>query len=267
MSQLFNRPLPLIAVCHLPPLATTCGHTSQRDVIEHALADLAVCEELGVDGLLLENENDQPYDVEVRGEVIASMTAALMQVMIKRKKVRVGVEYLINDPLASLATAYACGADFIRTDYFVDRMKRAEYGGEMKICAEALAFKRDEYARQGQFIEIFADVQVKYAELLEKDKPLWRSCQQAHAAGAQAAIISGVATGSAPVAADFTQARAQGGTGPLYIGSGLAPQNAQALLPVLDGAIVGTSLMTHGMLDAKKVRELQSYFEHERAQR
>lgn len=267
MSQLFAKPLPLIAVCHLPPLASTCGHTSQRDVIEHALADLAVCEELGIDGLLLENENDQPYDVEVRGEVVASMTAVLMQVMGKRQKVRVGVEYLINDPLASLSTAYACGADFIRTDYFVDRMARASFGGEMKIAPETVAFKRDEYARQGQYIEIFADVQVKYAELLEKDKPLWRSCQQAHAAGAQAAIISGVATGSAPVAADFTRARSEGAVGPLFIGSGLAAHNAEALLPVLDGAIVGTSLMTDGKLDVTKVRELQKYFEFERAQR
>lgn len=267
MTHLFARKIPLIAVCHLPALAGTQNHTSQRKVIDHALHDLALCEELGVDGLLFENENDKPYDVEVKGEVIASMSALLMKALSQRKNVKVGVEYLINDPFASLATAYACGAEFIRTDYFVDRMARAEYGGEMKISPRELVSQRNDYANRGHFIQIFADVQVKYAEMLEADRPLWRSCQEAHKVGAEAAIISGVATGSAPRASDFEGARAEGSVGKLYIGSGLSAVNAEKLLPVLDGAIVGTSLMTNGVFDREKIKELLSYFERERSLR
>ncbi len=262
MKQGFRRKVPLIAVSHLPALAGRRSHNSQREVIEHALHDLAVCEEYGVDALLFENENDAPYNVEVDSAAVASMSSVLTHVLSKRQRVSVGVEYLINDPVASLYTAYACGADFIRTDYFVDRMARAEYGGEMKIDPTELVTLRDQLSgRAGYSVSIFADVQVKYATLLEEGKELWRSCQQAHQAGANAAIISGVATGSAPAASDFLAARTQGAVGPLFIGSGLSPENASELVPVLDGAIVGTSLMTDGKLCPKKIQALLEFFE------
>jgi predicted TIM-barrel enzyme len=44
-----------------------------------------------------------------------------------------GVEFLIHDPQASLAVAKTANFSFIRTDYFVDRMARQEYGGEIKV--------------------------------------------------------------------------------------------------------------------------------------
>lgn len=261
MKKSFRRKVPLIAVCHLPALAGAASHRSQREVTEHALHDLAVCEELGVDALLFENENDRPYDVEVSAAAVASMSAMLSEVMRKRRDVAIGVEYLINDPVASLYTAYSVGADFIRTDYFVDRMARAEYGGEMKIDPHALVRLRDQLALQaGYSISILADVQVKYATLLEENKPLWRSCQEAQRAGASAAIISGVATGSAPNARDFTFARSKGEVPALFIGSGLSPANAHELVPVLDGAVVGTSLMSAGRLDRKKTAALLEFF-------
>ncbi len=261
MRKNFRRKVPLIAVSHLPALAGAASHHSQREVIEHALHDLAVCEELGVDGLLFENENDHPYDVEMSAAAVASMSAMLCEVMKARREVAIGVEYLINDPVASLYTAYSVGADFIRTDYFVDRMARPEYGGEMKIDPLGLVSLRDQLAQlAGYSISIFADVQVKYATMLENDKPLWRSCQEAQQAGANAAIISGVATGSAPSAHDFTQARSRGNIGPLFIGSGLSPANAEALVPVLDGAIVGTSLMSEGRLERQKTLALLEFF-------
>lgn len=257
----FRRKVPLIAVCHLPALAGRKGHTTQREVIEHALHDLAVCEENGVDAILFENENDMPYDVEVDCAAVASMTAMLGAVMNKRKNVAIGVEYLINDPVASLMSAYAVGADFIRTDYFVDRMARSEYGGEMKIDPVGLVKLRYQLAaKSGYRISIFADVQVKYATLLEEGKPLSTSCEEAHLHGANAAIISGVATGSAPAASDFIVARDGTKVGPLFIGSGLGPENAAELVPVIDGAIVGTSLMQDGLLSATKVRDLLEFF-------
>ena len=49
----------------------------------------------------------------------------------------VGIEILLNDPEASLAVALAAGADFIRTDYFVDEMSRPEHGA-MRIAPEAV---------------------------------------------------------------------------------------------------------------------------------
>ena len=89
------------------------------------------------------------------------ITRALVQ---ESESVIVGCEILLNDPKASLAVAAAAGAAFIRTDYFVDRMTRPEFG-EFHIDPDALIAYRREIG--AEHIMILADIQVKYATMVE----------------------------------------------------------------------------------------------------
>jgi predicted TIM-barrel enzyme len=91
-----------------------------------------------------------------------------------------------------------------------------------------------------QHIALLTDIQVKYSTLLESGKTLEQSARQAAAAGADAIIVTGSATGHAPDAADLRAAQAAGL--PVLIGSGLTAANASAIWPLADGTIVGTAL-------------------------
>ena len=89
--------------------------------------------------------------------------------IVKKGHVPVGVEVLLNDPQASLVIAKITGAKFIRTDYFVDKCMEKNTG-EMEINPQKLlAYKKKIKADS---VKILADVQVKYAKLLEKGKTI-----------------------------------------------------------------------------------------------
>lgn len=241
---------PIIAVIYLKPLLGYETHPGMNQVIEYALQDLAVLRRCGVDAALLENEHDHPYTVKASKEVIASMSVIAHTLQREADQYPIGSEFLINDPEASLAIAKAANNSFIRTDYFVDRMARAEYGGEMEIDPVGLMNYRKKL--KAEEIQVLTDIQVKYATMLE-EKTLAQSAHEAFVHGSAAAVVSGTITGVAPAAADVLAARAGAPELPILIGSGLAPNNLDQLYPLIDGAIVGSALMTNTRMDYEKV--------------
>src|SRR3954449_4615077 len=162
-QERFRAATPLIGVIHLPALPGYPGSPGLAAVVAHALAELATYRVGGLDGVLVENEHDQPHRVEAGRETIAGMTTVTRELVRAAGSLPVGVEILLNDPEASLAVALAAGADFIRTDYFVDEMTRAEYGA-MRIDPHGLmAYRRRIGAER---VLVLADVQVKYATMV-----------------------------------------------------------------------------------------------------
>jgi len=243
---------PIIGMIHLPLLPGYAESKGIDHAIRHAVADLHVLEAGGVDGVLIENEYDQPHRVLASAETIAAMSRITRAVVRESKSAVIGCEILLNDPKASLAVAKMAGASFIRTDYFVDRMTRPEYG-EFDIDPEALLEYRS--AIDAENVMIFADIQVKYATMIEP-RDLSESARLACEKGADALVVTGDASGDAPTA-DHLRDAAQCGT-PVLIGSGLHPDNAGALLAECDGAIVGTSLMKNKAVDSAALELLMS---------
>jgi len=241
---------PIIAVIYLRPLLGYAQHPGLAQVIEEACEDLEVLKKCGVDAALLENEHDRPYTIKASKEVIASMSVVGYELKKIAGDYPLGSEFLINDPEASLATAKAAGHSFIRTDYFVDRMAREEYGGEMEINPEGLLEYRNKIDAQN--IQMLTDIQVKYATMLE-DKTLAESAKQAYDFQSAAAVVSGRITGVPPKIAEIMEAKAGAPDLPIIIGSGLALNNLEELYPHLDGAIVGSALMTETRMDYEKI--------------
>jgi uncharacterized protein len=250
----FPAPRPLIGVIHLPALPGYPGSPGLGAVFAHALADLATYRVGALDGVLVENENDQPHRVEAGRETIAVMTAVTRELVAAARGLPVGIEILLNDPEASLAVALAAGASFVRTDYFVDEMTRPEHGA-MRIAPEAVIAYRAAIGAEG--VLVLADVQVKYAEMV-RPRPLAESARIAREAGADAIVISGTRSGEPPSPDELRSAQAGARGCPVLIGSGLAPDNAAALLASADGAIVGTSLMTGGRATPEQVGALSA---------
>lgn len=236
-SDCFRKRKPLIGMIHLPPLPGYADSKGIDYAISHALADLRVLAEGGVDGVLVENEYDRPHRVSATSETIAAMTRITRAVVEESDSIVVGCEILLNDPQASLAVAKAAGAAFIRTDYFVDRMTRPGFG-EFHIDPDALVAHRTEI--EAEDVLILADVQVKYATMIEPCS-MRESAMLAREKGADAVVVTGDESGQAP-SVRHLRAAADCGV-PVIIGSGLNPRNAARLLAECDGAIVGTSLM------------------------
>ncbi|MGC9313691.1 MAG: BtpA/SgcQ family protein, partial [Sediminispirochaetaceae bacterium] len=74
-------------------------------------------------------------------------------------------------------------------------------------------------------------------------------------------IITGTKTGSAPVPEDVEMIRSAVSV-PILIGSGLSAGNAEQLVPVIDGAIVGSSFKVDGRIENNTdPRRVQAFME------
>lgn len=251
--NLFKSAKPVIGMIHLPPLPDYEGSPGIDGVIKSALADLAILEQYGIDGALIENEYDRPHRVKATPATIDAMIKVTHEVVKAAKNTMIGVEILLNDPIASLDVAKATGAKFIRTDYFVDPMSRPGYG-EFEIDPDAV-LKHSKKIKAYDIL-IMADIQVKYATMLV-DRTMTESAALAEFHGADAIVVSGRETGDAPVTADLTAAK-NGCNIPVIIGSGTDTGNASELLEYCDGTIVGTALMKDKIVNAERVAELLS---------
>ena len=123
----FPAAKPLIGVIHLPALPGYPGSPGLAAVVAHALAELATYRVGGLDGVLVENEHDQPHRVEAGRETIAVMTAVTRE-LVGRRAPAGRHRDPAQRPRGVARGRAAAGADFIRTDYFADEMIRPEHG-------------------------------------------------------------------------------------------------------------------------------------------
>ena len=119
MKTLFRREFGhaklMIGMVHTLPLPGAPGYDragGMRPIVERALADAGALQDAGFHAVMFSNEFDMPYEMTMRRETIAAMTAVVMEA---RPQLRVpyGVNMLI-DPAASVAIAHATGARFVR---------------------------------------------------------------------------------------------------------------------------------------------------------
>lgn len=249
LSSLFDKPLPIIAVMHLPPLMGYPEHPGMLQVLANALMQLERIEAAGMDGVLVENEYDLPHRFEPGPECVAPFAIVCHEVA-KHARIPVGGEILSHHPQGSFAAVKAVGGRFIRTDFFVDRVRSGDRVIEVDP-AEILAYRS---SINGEEIALWTDVQVKYTEMVVP-KPIGQSAAEAEAAGADGIVVTGKASGDPPTLEDLRAAKA-GTSLPIIIGSGLDATNAVDLLGIADAALVGTSLKTGTMIDAAKAGAL-----------
>jgi membrane complex biogenesis BtpA family protein len=255
LRKIFSTNIPVIGMIHLPPLVGYKEHPGMDKVIKYAIRELKSLEAGGVNGVMVENENDHPHQVAVGPEIISAMTKIVDEI-VKKSSIPVGLEVLLNDPKASLAIAMVTGAKFIRTDYFVDRMVREEYGGEMLIDPKGLMVYKKKIG--AEHVLVFTDIQVKYATLLEENKTITQSANLAIESGSDGLVVTGNFTGTEPELDDLREAKLATGSFPVLVGSGFSKENAGKLLKYASGAIVGTSLKKGNYISQYKVKDLMS---------
>ncbi len=245
LKQIFNTTQPIIGVVHLLPLPTSARWGgSLSAIIDRAEQEAVALVSGGVDGIIVENFFDVPFPKSrVDPAVVSAMTTVVSRLM-ELVSIPIGINVLRNDSLSAMAIASCTGAAFIRVNVLSGVMATDQ--GLIEGCAHELLRYRRELGSQ---VKIMADVLVKHAQPLSSSD-LTNAVRETIERGlADAAIVSGVATGSPPTLEDLQLAKAAAGDIPILIGSGASFDNISSLMQFADGAIVSSSLKRQGKIE------------------
>ena len=261
IAALFGRPKALIGVVHLLPLpgAPRYDGTGVAAIYERGLADACAYLDGGLDGVIVENHGDIPFAKpgDIGPEVAAHMAVITDRIRAGFGK-PVGVNVLANAPIPALAIASAGGAGFIR----VNQWANAYVANEGLMDGEAAAAMRYRASLRQNGIRVFADAHVKHgAHAITGDRAVGELVRDLAFFDADAVIATGQRTGHA---ADLGYIRAIKGAShlPTLVGSGVTPGNVAAILDIVDGVIVASSLKHGGVwwnpVDVDRVRAFAS---------
>ena len=245
LSDIFGRDRDiLIGMVHVGALpGTPENEHDPLTIIEQAVEEACILQEAGFDAVMVENMHDRPYMLrEVGPEIIACMTGVTSAVRCAID-LPLGVQILAGANQASLATAHASTADFIRAEGFCYATVADE-----GIMDEADAGPLLRYRRMidAEHIAILADIRKKHSShSITGDLTIGDWAHTAEFMGADGVIITGSATGMAADLQDATDAGAASKL-PVFVGSGVTPENLRSTLDNSHGAIVGSSIKSDG---------------------
>jgi len=236
-------PKALIAMIALRALpgAPLYDKDDQR-IIGQALSDLEHYKRAGVDAVLLENDHDLPYAKGPLPEAAKKVVEKVCRVVRDEWPGPMGLQLLEAANEDALDVARAAGLDFIRVEGFV--YAHVGPGGIIEACAGPLLRKRA--ALGAGHIKIFPDISKKHcAHALRGDLDICLEARQAELFLADGLVVTGRFTGEAADEADLRAVR-EVSTLPIIIGSGMTADNVEALAPLADAFIVGSTFRKNG---------------------
>jgi len=258
LPDVFGCSKPVIGMVHLPPLPGVPSYSglSVEDLVDHAVRDAVALMEGGVDGVQVENIGDRPFmKPGLIGFEAAGMVAAVAREVRRAVRLPTGVFVLANGVVESISAALAAGASWVRVN-----MYNLAYIADEGLVESGAAGGDRLRSILGSDVKVLADVLVKHgSHLIVSDLPIGYHVRRVVELGADAVVVSGARTGgetSLDRVAEVKHASAK----PVLVGSGVNPANAEKLLAIADGAIVGTYFKRDGILsnpiDVERVRRL-----------
>jgi hypothetical protein len=241
----FARRPAVVGMIHVGALPGTPHASSPvAAVVETAVREAELYTRAGVDGLLIENMHDVPYlNSSVGPEIVAAMTAVGVAVR-RASALPLGVQILAAANREALAVALACGAAYVRVENFA-YAHIADEG--LMPTAEAGPLLRYRKAIGAEHIQIIADVKKKHSShAITADVPLEEAAHTSEFFGADGLIVTGTATGRPAVVDDVATVRAAVRV-PVWIGSGLTPENLASYWPRADVFVVGSYFKVDGL--------------------
>lgn len=237
LTEIFKKDKKIIiGAIHFPPLLGYPKFPGFKIVLKNAIEDLQSFENNGVDGVIIENNYDNPHKPFVDSSVVASMTF-LGEKIKKETNLPMGISVLWNDYYTALSIAKILNLKFVRIPVFVDKVK-TDCGIINGQPHRMIDFRESIKAED---IAIFTDIHVKHSILLSK-KSIVASAKLAIQNQSDAIIITGKWTGQQPNLKELSLVRNSFVDFPIFVGSGFDEKNAKSLLEYANGAIVSTSL-------------------------
>lgn len=235
----------LIGMVHLAALPSSPGaRLDVRKIAAQAALEARQLVDAGFDAVLIENMHDVPYVAGTQDPgVVAAMTVAAIAVRAAVGATPLGIQVLAGGSREAIAIALAADLNFIRAENFVFAHVADEGLMPTAQAAELLRYRRTIGAQR---IAIYADIQKKHAaHAITADVPI---ADHAHAAEfflADGLIVTGSATGRAPLNADLSSVR-KATSLPVLVGSGATAATVASLLEYAQGVIVGSDIKRAG---------------------
>jgi membrane complex biogenesis BtpA family protein len=246
IKDIFGRTKAVIGVVHLLALP---GAPQYRGggvdaIYDRAMADAEGYLAGGCDGVIVENHGDIPF---AKPDDIGPETASHMAVISDRIRRQfgkpLGINVLANAAIPAFAIACAAQADFVR----VNQWANAYVANEGFVEGEAARALRYRNRLRAEGIRVFADAHVKHgAHAITGDRPVEELVRDVEFFDADAVIATGQRTGHA---ADLGYIATIAGatTLPSLVGSGVTPDNVNAILGIVDAVIVASTLKQDGV--------------------
>lgn len=234
----------LVAMIHVGALPGT-PRSSRRvaELAADAVAEAKLLAQGGADAIILENMHDLPYlNRAVGPEVVAAMTAICAAVR-GAVSLPLGVQVLAGANREAIAVAHAAGCQFVRCEGFV-----FAHVADEGLMPEADAGPLLRYRRLigAEGIAIIADVKKKHsAHAITADIDLSETAIAAVHCGAEGVVVTGTATGR-PTEPTEVAAVAAAIDKPVFVGSGVTPEQIPLLAPHADALIVGSYIKKDG---------------------
>ena len=241
LAQAFGTHKPVFGMIHLAPLPGAPRYSgSMDDVLERALQDARALQAAGMDALVVENFNDEPFFTETtEPETVAALTLAARAVG-EATGLPLGINVLRNSWQAAMAIAAVTESRFVRINVLTDVMV-TDQGLVHSRAAQLLRYRR---ALGADDVLIFADIESKHAAPLTK-RPLGVVAQDmVERGGADALLVSGYSSSDPPRIQDIESLRAAVPDTPLIIGSGMSLETV-GLLAHVDATIFGFGAKPH----------------------
>lgn len=255
LKRLFPSPKPVIAMIHLGALPGTPAATrSLRDIEIQALKEASIYRDAGVDGLMLENMHDTPYQRGRVGPEIVAAMAVIARAVKAAAGLPCGAQVLAGANLEAMAVAHAAGLDFIRVEGFAF----AHVADEGIIESSAAALLRFRRMIGADRVQVWADIKKKHSShAITADVSLAATAHAVEFMRGDAVIVTGAVTGNAPSPEEVRDAK-RATRLPVLLGSGVSAANVAQFARDADGFIVGSEFKVAGhwagAVDAKRVR-------------
>ncbi|MGI6069303.1 MAG: BtpA/SgcQ family protein [Blautia sp.] len=254
MEELFGTKKPIIGLLHLKALPGDPFYEEaggMKAVIEQAEADLMALQNGGVDGVLMTNEFSLPYEKKVAPVTLAAM-GRVAGILEQKRTVPFGAEAIYDDG-ATIELCAAVGADFTRCVF------TGAYAGDLGLVDRDIAKtlrRRRALGMSGlkmfYFVNSEGEVYLNDRDEMEVTKTMLFNCRP------DALVVAGAMAGSNPENSLITKIKEASGDTPVVCGTGCKEENIGQLLPLCDGAFVGTAFKAGGNfaspIDEQRVR-------------
>ena len=256
-KKIFNIQKPIIGMVHLPaspgrPLAPS--NLDFKKSIKLVRSDTLALIEGGIDGLLFCNESDLPYTTTLKSEASA-WAAFLIGSIYGDLKIPFGIN-LLWDPIASIETAAATGASFVR------EVMCGSFASDMGILAPNPALITETSTRlKAENLALLTNIVPEFANPLG-GRTVAELAQSAEYFGFDGILISGPVAGVSFDMKHITDAKRVIKSIPVIANTGVKLENLSETLKIADAVIVGSSLKIDGRtfnpIDSKRVKKFMS---------
>ena len=241
-----ERPIPdkaLAAMIGLLPLPGSPGYRGDDAAIVHrALDDLDAYRQAGADCVLLENSHDLPYIKPPLDEGAVDLVEHIAHEVRDRFEGPIGLQLLEAANETALDIAERADLDFVRVEGYV--FAHVGGAGIIEGCAGSLLRRRRTLGCD--HIRVLGDVKKKHcSHALTADLDITDVVRQAEFFHVDGVVVTGDRTGASPDPGDVEAVR-DAASGPVWIGSGMTPENITTFAPIADGFIVGSTLRENG---------------------